>query len=313
MSDKSATHNYEAAAATPGSSVSQSSEVIDLASPGSDDVLDLSHNPGHHDPVLSSHAQQQINACPFGSSDWDACGVPPRCCLHRAKRDLKTLMIEPLPCIFFTVNEKNLLFVHSMIVGNFDTPYEGGFFQYMVRFGPKYPFDPPRVCCMSSYRYGSDVRFHPNMYANGTVCLSLLGTWSGPAWSATNNLSSVLLSIQSLFTAEALCNEPGYDKLRNKGSREVKQFDMFARHETLRVAVVETVRHARDYNIPDDLYNVIRNIFFDYMDSYIRSCDELSKFDGTTFQIVLVGQFVPNFKKIKKDLMSLSTELQAVK
>jgi ubiquitin-conjugating enzyme E2 Z len=32
------------------------------------------------------------------------------------------------------------------------------------------------------------------------VCLSILGTWEGPGWSASNSLGSVLLSIQSLMT-----------------------------------------------------------------------------------------------------------------
>lgn len=27
---------------------------------------------------------------------------------------------------------------------------------------------------------GGKVRFNPNLYNNGKVCLSLLGTWSGP-------------------------------------------------------------------------------------------------------------------------------------
>ena len=29
---------------------------------------------------------------------------------------------------------------------------------------------------------GGRVRFNPNLYACGKVCLSLLGTWSGPSW-----------------------------------------------------------------------------------------------------------------------------------
>lgn len=29
---------------------------------------------------------------------------------------------------------------------------------------------------------GGNVRFNPNLYQQGTVCLSLLGTWGGPSW-----------------------------------------------------------------------------------------------------------------------------------
>jgi Ubiquitin-conjugating enzyme len=31
------------------------------------------------------------------------------------------------------------------------------------------------------------VRFNPNLYNCGKVCLSLLGTWSGPSWSPANS------------------------------------------------------------------------------------------------------------------------------
>jgi hypothetical protein len=55
-------------------------------------------------------------------------------------------------------------------------------------------------CTSAALSCGSD----PNLYANGKVCLSLLGTWSGDsggeAWNArTSTLLQVLVSIQSLI------------------------------------------------------------------------------------------------------------------
>ena len=49
---------------------------------------------------------------------------------------------------------------------------------------------------------GGTVRFNPNLYANGKVCLSILGTWSGPGWSPVQSLASVLISIQSLMNSK---------------------------------------------------------------------------------------------------------------
>lgn len=44
------------------------------------------------------------------------------------------------------------------------------------------------------------MRFNPNLYNCGKVCLSLLGTWSGPGWDPkTSTLLQVLISIQSLI------------------------------------------------------------------------------------------------------------------
>lgn len=41
------------------------------------------------------------------------------------------------------------------------------------------------------------VRFNPNLYACGKVCLSLLGTWTGPSW--VPGTSTLLQVRQSLF------------------------------------------------------------------------------------------------------------------
>lgn len=51
---------------------------------------------------------------------------------------------------------------------------------------------------------GGSVRFNPNLYANGKVCLSLLGTWRGNGraeeWNEkTSTLLQVFVSIQSLI------------------------------------------------------------------------------------------------------------------
>ena len=63
--------------------------------------------------------------------------------------------------------------LHILINGPSDTPYEGGFFHFILRFPPDYPYHPPRVRLMTTG--GGRVRFNPNLYENGTVCLSTLG------------------------------------------------------------------------------------------------------------------------------------------
>lgn len=63
------------------------------------------------------------------------------------------------------------------------------------------------------------VRFNPNLYECGKVCLSLLGTWrgggeaSGEGWNgAHSTLLQVLVSIQSLILVDdPYFNEPGYE------------------------------------------------------------------------------------------------------
>ena len=68
--------------------------------------------------------------------------------------------------------------LHALITGPFDTPYEGGLFHFVIRFPPNYPLVPPRVAFMTTG--GGTVRFNPNLYRNGKVCLSILGWGAWP-------------------------------------------------------------------------------------------------------------------------------------
>lgn len=64
--------------------------------------------------------------------------------------------------------------VRALIIGPPDTPYQYGFFEFNVHFGPEYPIKSPEVECISTD--GGQCRFNPNIYADGKVCLSILGT-----------------------------------------------------------------------------------------------------------------------------------------
>ena len=58
---------------------------------------------------------------------------------------------------------------------------------------------------------GGRIRFNPNLYSNGHVCLSLLNTWNGPGWDAnTSTLLQLLVSIQGLvLVKDPYFNEVG--------------------------------------------------------------------------------------------------------
>lgn len=90
------------------------------------------------------------------------------------------------------------------------------------------------------------VRFNPNLYANGKVCLSLLGTWSGPSWNpASSTLLQVLVSIQSLImVADPYFNEPGYESLlgTKRGKQLSHDYNSTISCHTLRFAVLQQLR-----------------------------------------------------------------------
>ena len=56
-----------------------------------------------------------------------------------------------------------------------ETPYSGGCYLFDIFFPGKYPAAPPQVNFRTTG--GGSVRFNPNLYTDGKVCLSLLGTW----------------------------------------------------------------------------------------------------------------------------------------
>ena len=111
--------------------------------------------------------------------------------------------------IYYWVNEVNARNGKAMIIGPADTPYAWCPLVFTIDCPTDYPFSSPAVSFMTS---DGMTRFHPNLYVNGKVCLSILGTWSGPKWTAVMTLSTVLSSIQSLLEKNPIVNEPGWEK-----------------------------------------------------------------------------------------------------
>ncbi|KAG8140111.1 hypothetical protein E2320_002854 [Naja naja] len=171
---------------------------------------------------------------PTTSGDWEG-ERPSAACLLRIKRDIMSIYKEPPPGMFVVPDPHDMTKIYALITGPFDTPYEGGFFLFLFRCPPDYPIHPPRVKLMTTGN--NTVRFNPNFYRNGKVCLSILGTWTGPAWSPAQSISSVLISIQSLMTENPYHNEPGFEQERHPG--DSKNYNECIRHETIRIAVCD--------------------------------------------------------------------------
>ncbi|CAE6419099.1 unnamed protein product [Rhizoctonia solani] len=112
--------------------------------------------------------------------------------------------------VFLRVDESRVDVIKALITGPEGTPYYNGCFLFDIFLGASYNNSPPSVKYMTTN--GGRFRFNPNLYADGKVCLSLLGTWSGPGWiSGKSTLLQVLISIQSMILCdEPYLNEPGW-------------------------------------------------------------------------------------------------------
>ncbi|KAK6180463.1 hypothetical protein SNE40_012612 [Patella caerulea] len=102
------------------------------------------------------------------------------------------------------INEDNLFEWEVAIFGPPGTLYEGGYFKAHMKFPKDYPYCPPSVRFISKM-------WHPNVYDNGEVCISILhppvddpqsGELPSERWNPTQTVRTVLLSIISLL------NEP---------------------------------------------------------------------------------------------------------
>ena len=132
--------------------------------------------------------------------------------IKRILFDRKLLLKNPLDSlgIYIIFDDDDVYSAKALIIGPRDTPYHMGYYLFDIKFPDNYPFSPPKVK-LETLDPNSKIRLNPNLYTNGKVCLSILNTWSGPKWNPCQNISSVLISIQSILNENPLHNEPGWE------------------------------------------------------------------------------------------------------
>ena len=156
-------------------------------------------------------------------------------------KDMKSIKNHALSenGIFVLFDEEDVTEAFAMIIGPRDSCYEGGILYFKINFPCNYPHVPPKV----QYISRGSIRIHPNLYRGrrqedylGKVCLSLLGTWSGPGWTSIMDITSILLTIQSLLTNDPLTNEPGYTKSVGELN---DNYNACVEYETLRTLILK--------------------------------------------------------------------------
>ena len=183
-------------------------------------------------------------------------------CVRRLIKDIRYIIDNPLHehGIYYKHDEEDMLKGYALIIGQEDTPYFGGFFLFEFKYSYDYPYTPP---VLKYYTNANMIRFNPNLYVNGKVCLSILGTWYGSEqWSSTQSIKSILLSLITVFNDKPLINEPHINSnLLN--DRNIKQ-------------------------ITDDIN--VYNLILKYQSLNIAFCDILTKntniYTETTYKII---------------------------
>merc|ERR1712137_806564 len=122
----------------------------------------------------------------------------------RLQSELMSLMMSPPKGISAFPSNDNFFNWAGTIKGVEGTAYKNLTFKMSLAFPSDYPYSAPTV------RFETSI-FHPNVDQHGNICLDILKE----RWSAVYNVSSILLSIQSLL------GEPNNDSPLNCQAAEL--------------------------------------------------------------------------------------------
>lgn len=150
--------------------------------------------------------------------------------------------------VFVRCDTDRLDIMKVLITGPSETPYANGCFEFDVYFPHDYPNSPMMINLETTGRHS--VRFNPNLYNDGKVCLSVLNTWHGrpeEKWNAqTSSFLQVLVSIQSLIlVSEPYFNEPGFERSRGtpSGNHSSREYNSNIYQACVKWAMLEQIKN----------------------------------------------------------------------
>jgi len=145
--------------------------------------------------------------------------------LKRLAKDIQTMVSDEMSSldIHYWYDESDIRTGEVLLFGPENTPYAFCPFIFSIKVPGDYPFSSPTVLVLSS---DGVTRFHPNLYITGKVCLSILGTYTGPKWASSMNIGTIFKSIFSLLNDNPITNEPGWEKftLEHKDAKDYAEW-----------------------------------------------------------------------------------------
>ncbi|KAF9491110.1 Ubiquitin-conjugating enzyme E2 15, variant 2 [Pleurotus ostreatus] len=142
------------------------------------------------------------------------------------------------------VDDNDLYEWEVIIIGPQDTLYEGGFFKARLSFPPEFPLLPPKMRFITPM-------WHPNIYADGTVCVSILHAPgddqygyedAGERWMPVHTVESILVSVISLLSSD----KPNLDSPANVDAAKEVRTDFEGYKKKVRRLVRRSAEEAFD-------------------------------------------------------------------
>ena len=178
--------------------------------------------------------------------------------ITRLLKDVKHIMKNPLTDqgIYYIHDDSDMLKGYALIIGPSDTPYFGGNYFFEFNYPSDYPHSPPKVKYCTN---GNKVRFNPNLYTCGKVCVSLLNTWRGDQWTSCQSISTVLLTLCTLLCDSPLLNEPGV----NKGHPDMIHYNEIIQFSNINIAICDIINRTEGVYLPffENFYPFVKENF----------------------------------------------------
>jgi ubiquitin-conjugating enzyme E2 Z len=188
--------------------------------------------------------------------------------INRLLKDVRHIIRNPLTDngIYYAHDDSDLLKGYALIIGPSDTPYFGGNYFFEIEYPADYPHSPPKVKYCTN---GNNIRFNPNLYVCGKVCVSLLNTWRGDQWTSCQSISTMLLTLCTLLCEDPLLNEPGVDK----GHKDCKSYNEIIQFANVDIAICDIIDKTQSVCMPffDNFYPFVK-------ENFIKNYDKLLEF-----------------------------------
>jgi ubiquitin-protein ligase len=171
--------------------------------------------------------------------------------------------------IYINYSTDNIRDITIMIIGPKDTPYQNGFYFFDMTIPANYPFSPPEVRFIT---HGDRVRFHPNFYVEGFVCLSVLNTWGKEEWCPSLNIVAIAKTIQSVMNDNPITNEPDYE---NEVGDLAQNYIKIIRYYNFKTAIFDSLENCPlrfTHFLPE-----IKRLFLLNYDSHIENIKKFSE------------------------------------
>jgi len=231
--------------------------------------------------------------------------------IQRLLKDVKQIIKNPLTDngIYYIHDDVDMLKGYALIIGQPGTPYFGGNYFFEIAYPPTYPHNPPKVRYCTN---GNNIRFNPNLYKCGKVCISLLNTWKGDQWTSCQTISTVLLTLCTLLCENPLLNEPGVQITH----KDTPNYNEIIEYANIDIAICNILCKKEGFYLDffENFYPFVKENFIKNYDKILEFAEKKSQLFETP-KVLTTGFYSMNvtidYKKVVEKLIYTKTYIGA--